>query len=50
MQGSYYKTQRNLIFVNKEFMDVDISLKKLHPEPLKDLRDKYIEEQKQNNN
>jgi hypothetical protein len=41
-----YKTQRNLIFVNKEFMDVDISLKKLHPEPLKDLRDKYIEEQK----
>lgn len=41
-----YKTQRNLIFVNKEFMDVDISLKKLHPEPLDDFKRKYIEEQK----
>ena len=41
-----YKTQRNLIFVNKEFMDVDISLKKLHPEPLGDFKRKYIEEQK----
>jgi hypothetical protein len=41
-----YKTARNLIFVNKEFMDVDISLKKLHPEPLDDFGRKYIEEQK----
>ena len=41
-----YKTARNLIFVNKELMDVDIPLKKLHPEPLSDFGRKYIEEQK----
>ena len=41
-----YKTERNLLFVNKELMDVDIPLKKLHPEPLVDFGRKYIEEQK----
>ena len=41
-----YKTERNLLFVNKELMDVDIPLKKLHPEPLSDFGRKYIEEQK----
>jgi len=41
-----YKTERNLVFVKKELIDVDIPLKKLHPKILKDFKRKYIEEQK----
>jgi len=40
-----YKTERNLIFVKKDLVDVDIPLEILHPTPLADFRNKYINKQ-----
>ncbi len=37
-----YKTKRNLIFVAKELVDMDIPLRELHPRALGDLRSKFI--------
>jgi len=41
-----YKTERNLVFVKKDLIDVDISAEELHPKAMKDFRNKYINEQK----
>lgn len=41
-----YKTERNLVFVKKDLVDIDIPVEELHPQPMKDFRNKYINEQK----
>jgi len=40
-----YKTERNLVFVKKDLVDLDIPVEELHPMPTKDLRDSYINKQ-----
>lgn len=40
-----YKTDRNLIFVRKDLVDIDIPVEELHPSPMKDFRTKYINKQ-----
>jgi len=41
-----YKTGRNLVFVKKDLVDIDIPVEELHPQPMKDFRNRYINEQK----
>jgi hypothetical protein len=40
-----YKTGRNLIFVRKDLVDIDIPVEELHPSPMKDFRTTYINKQ-----
>lgn len=40
-----YKTSRNLIFVKKDLVDIDIPVETLHPSPMEDFRNKYINKQ-----
>lgn len=41
-----YKTERNLIFVKNDLVNIDIDVEELHPFTLNDFRNKYINEQK----
>lgn len=40
-----YKTDRNLVFVRKDLVDIDIPVEKLHPAPMQDFRNTYINKQ-----